>query len=69
MWVVCKYKSPSGPQHPVDRDPPLFYDVKFFDDEVEALRHANATRGKALPIRADATLDDLYFERPTRIGP
>jgi hypothetical protein len=59
MWVVCKFKSGGGTQ--LDRYPNQFHDVSFHDNELDALRAANTTGGKAIKIVPGEKLDDLYF--------
>jgi hypothetical protein len=62
MWIVAKIQYGVS-AHPTDKEPNMFYDVSFHEEEVSALRRANADGGKALEIRSGMDLDEAYRVR------
>lgn len=61
IWMTFKVRYNSGGSV-LDREPTMFYDIMFHENEITALRHANATGGHAILPRPGRTLDDIRLE-------
>lgn len=55
VWITYSVKYGTG--HQMDREPNTYYNVAFFNTEIEALRYANEHSAKAIQVFSGETLE------------